>query len=506
MDLLTVALLLFRFVSAVFSFEPLDITQDRTNKSAVWAVLVAGSCGFENYRHQADVLHAYHILRERGVPSQNIITMVCNDIANDTNNPYEGMVFNEPNGPNLLEDAKMDYQGKDVSPQTFMEIIWGNATGPVLNSTENDRVFIYYAGHGENQTLSFQVDNPLDQLNANHIKALFEFMYQKKMYKRLVFYVEACHSGSLFSEDYAKDKNIYAVTAASAETTSFSANCIKLPDRGISSEYSELCLGDEFSSNWMAFAEEAEPTVNTLLDQYQFSRKNTLRSQVQQFGDTSFVQEPIGYYQGNIMAKEAEGFKDDKVKTFLEVGERETEVIPVRKSSKKMRPTLGRKGAVKKIKGFIYSDEKPITRKPAKFVPKKLLNKKFGSYPVRDMAIMQLKNKVDNTKNATVKAMLQYKLDTMKRNRELADAHMKDIFEKLDNLQNDKTKEVKAEWPCRTKVIQQFTRHCYKLSRDRYVAKYTGKLYSYCDRHYKQEEIEKVLEGNCQKRFAKQVV
>ena len=27
-----------------------------------WALLVAGSSGFVNYRHQADVCHAYHLL------------------------------------------------------------------------------------------------------------------------------------------------------------------------------------------------------------------------------------------------------------------------------------------------------------------------------------------------------------------------------------------------------------------------------------------------------------
>jgi legumain len=33
-----------------------------------WAVLVAGSSGFVNYRHQADVCHAYHLLLEQGIP------------------------------------------------------------------------------------------------------------------------------------------------------------------------------------------------------------------------------------------------------------------------------------------------------------------------------------------------------------------------------------------------------------------------------------------------------
>ena len=38
-----------------------------------WAVLVAGSRGWDNYRHQADVCHAFHLLRSRGVPEANIV-------------------------------------------------------------------------------------------------------------------------------------------------------------------------------------------------------------------------------------------------------------------------------------------------------------------------------------------------------------------------------------------------------------------------------------------------
>ena len=33
-----------------------------------WAVLVAGSNGYFNYRHHADVCHAYHLLRSQGFP------------------------------------------------------------------------------------------------------------------------------------------------------------------------------------------------------------------------------------------------------------------------------------------------------------------------------------------------------------------------------------------------------------------------------------------------------
>lgn len=37
------------------------------SNAEIHAVLVAGSNGFGNYRHQADICHAYHILINNGV-------------------------------------------------------------------------------------------------------------------------------------------------------------------------------------------------------------------------------------------------------------------------------------------------------------------------------------------------------------------------------------------------------------------------------------------------------
>ena len=48
-----------------------------------WAVLVAGSNGWYNYRHQSDVCHAYQILHKNGIPDSNIIVMMYDDIAKD---------------------------------------------------------------------------------------------------------------------------------------------------------------------------------------------------------------------------------------------------------------------------------------------------------------------------------------------------------------------------------------------------------------------------------------
>jgi legumain len=60
-----------------------------------WALLVAGSKGYDNYRHQADICHAYQILRQRGVAEERIITMIYDDVAHSRLNPYKSKLFNE---------------------------------------------------------------------------------------------------------------------------------------------------------------------------------------------------------------------------------------------------------------------------------------------------------------------------------------------------------------------------------------------------------------------------
>lgn len=49
-----------------------------------YAVIVAGSNGYYNYRHQSDVCHAYQILHKNGVPDANIVVMMYDDIADNT--------------------------------------------------------------------------------------------------------------------------------------------------------------------------------------------------------------------------------------------------------------------------------------------------------------------------------------------------------------------------------------------------------------------------------------
>ncbi|AQK96094.1 senescence enhanced2a [Zea mays] len=63
-----------------------------------WAVLIAGSSGYYNYRHQADICHAYQIMKKGGLKDENIIVFMYDDIAHSPENPRPGVIINHPQG------------------------------------------------------------------------------------------------------------------------------------------------------------------------------------------------------------------------------------------------------------------------------------------------------------------------------------------------------------------------------------------------------------------------
>ena len=99
--------------------------------SAHWAVLVAGSSSWGNYRHQADVYHAYQTLVKGGFDADKIITFAYDDIADNVANPFKGKVFNKPTysdpGVDVYEGVKIDYSKADVTPQNFLAVLEGNS-------------------------------------------------------------------------------------------------------------------------------------------------------------------------------------------------------------------------------------------------------------------------------------------------------------------------------------------------------------------------------------------
>ena len=57
------------------------IANATTDASNHWAVIMAGSNTYGNYRHQADSHHAVKIMLENGIPRDQIIHLAYDDVA-----------------------------------------------------------------------------------------------------------------------------------------------------------------------------------------------------------------------------------------------------------------------------------------------------------------------------------------------------------------------------------------------------------------------------------------
>jgi legumain len=265
-----------------------------------YAVLVAGSNTYSNYRHQSDIFHHYHILVNRGVKPKNIVVMAYDDIANNQRNPFPGQVFNHPDGSDVYAGVVIDYFGKDVTPENFVAVLTGDAsavkktdertTGKVLTSTSTDNVYIYFSDHGSDNLIAF----PSKYLYADELNDALNTMYQKKMYKELVFYLESCHSGSMFENLLPTNINIYTTTAANPHESSYAEYCsseAKVNGTSIGS-----CLGDEYSCRFMEDI-DARPGEQlkswTMQQQFEYLVDAVKGSHVKQYGDLTIAQKSI---------------------------------------------------------------------------------------------------------------------------------------------------------------------------------------------------------------------
>lgn len=66
----------------------------------VW--VVDGPFFFPNYS-QADICHAYQLLKKGGLKDENIIVFMYDDIAFNEENPRPGVIINSPHGSDVYQ-------------------------------------------------------------------------------------------------------------------------------------------------------------------------------------------------------------------------------------------------------------------------------------------------------------------------------------------------------------------------------------------------------------------
>jgi legumain len=248
-------------------------------QAANWALLVAGSNGWYNYRHQSDVCHAYQILHKNGIPDSNIVVMMYDDLAQNPANPNKGIIINQPRGADVYHGVPKDYTGATVTPQNFINVLLGNkaamqgiGSGKVIESGPDDNVFVYFTDHGATGLVAF----PSDVLYAKDLNTTITKMFTGKKYKQMVIYIEACESGSMLENILPNNINIYATTASNAEESSYACYL----DNKLATY-----LGDCYSVNWMENSDEKKSARETLYEQFAITKRKTHESHVMEYGD-----------------------------------------------------------------------------------------------------------------------------------------------------------------------------------------------------------------------------
>lgn len=240
-----------------------------------YALVVAATSGWDNYRHQADALAMYQLLRSQGYDDDHIFLIMEDDIAGSPYNLNSGEVRVTPDGENLYHDVQVDYKMSDLYPSDVLNILEGVPTAVtprVLPSTANDNVLVFWSGHGDYGLLNYGKS----YLYANDLSETLQRMAEQQRYRKLLMVIEACYSGSVF-EKCLGNKGMLFITAAN------------------NSETSKADMKDEnlhvFLSNGFTRAFQTKITENpdvTLRDLFYFVATQTVGSHACMFNQSNY--------------------------------------------------------------------------------------------------------------------------------------------------------------------------------------------------------------------------
>jgi len=188
------------------------------------AVILSSSRYWFNYRHTANALSLYQMLRaDGGFDDDHIVLMIADEYGVNPRNPVKNRIYNtardtsaqlqqQPHQhshhhsfydrpPLLLDDTELDYRGEDVTVDNFVRVLTGRGgihqTMPVLNSDENSNVFVYLTGHGGDQFFKFQ---DVEEILAEQLAETVRQMHVAGKYRHLFFIADTCQAFTMFDK------------------------------------------------------------------------------------------------------------------------------------------------------------------------------------------------------------------------------------------------------------------------------------------------------------------
>lgn len=159
-----------------------------------WALIVASSKGWINYRHQADALRMYQNLKRYGFDDDHIVLIAEDDLAANEYNPAPGSVIS-PLGEDIYAGAKIDYRPSDIHMTDIQDILLGRASERlphVIASDSTQNVLVFWSGHGSMKGEFVWLEQH-SGISHNMMRDWLMEAAGQNHYRKMLWLVESCY-------------------------------------------------------------------------------------------------------------------------------------------------------------------------------------------------------------------------------------------------------------------------------------------------------------------------
>ena len=225
-------------------------------------------------------------------------------------NPYRGMIFTDPADNTDGDWAQygcfdhVDYTDDDINKEVFLAILSGDAetvkrlTGKknpkVLSAGPDDTVFTYFIDHGDYDDICVGFDN----VSSKELMKALKEAHKKQLYGKWLWFMEACHSGSMFL-NLPDNMGIYVMTSADADHDALMSYCP--PDDEVAHEHLFTCLAGLWDNYYLEYLEQnPDCTIGEIFNAVKARVDSESDQNVSEWGDMTFHDLKVSEFFGKL--------------------------------------------------------------------------------------------------------------------------------------------------------------------------------------------------------------
>lgn len=146
----------------------------------------------------------------------------------------------------MYANCKIDYSGSWLTPSNLLSLLKGdpNVGSKPLLSDQSSNIFLYMVNNGAPGMIQMPNDH---FLYADDLRDTIQFMYDNKMYDKMVIYADSPESSTFFKGLKYEEVNVYAVS--SSHSTQWGTYCT--PDEVVQGKHIKTCMANLFSAIWL---------------------------------------------------------------------------------------------------------------------------------------------------------------------------------------------------------------------------------------------------------------